>query len=284
MSAALPFPAACAVHFASAHVAFILELMKWQRWFGAGVLAVSFVAAIPAAVRAAGMMLVPATSTTPAIPVYVVKPQGRGPFPALVILHGCEGFSGFTAVAADRLAFTGYVVAALDTLTPNGIPPCTNKDATSATSDDARAALAWLRTQPYVVPERLGVIGFSMGAGAALNLVDPPGRAAPPPPGLRAVVAFYPGCAGYDGNVAVPVAIFIGALDQITPAAACAKFAAAGGGKAVELNTYPGATHGFLVPGPDHDFAGTPVRYDAIAAADAAIKIDRFFALNLKAP
>jgi dienelactone hydrolase len=240
---------------------------------------------IPADVRAAGMMLIPATSTTPAIPAYVVKPDGAGPFPAVVILHGCEGFSGFTAVAADRLAFTGYVVAALDTLTPNGIPPCTNKDATRVTSDDARAALSWLRTQPYVAPDRLGVMGFSMGASAALNLVDPPGRvASPPPPGLRAVVAFYPDCAGYDGNVTVPVAIFIGALDQITPAAACAKFAAAGGGKAVELNTYPGATHGFVIPGPDREFAGTPVRYDAIATADAAIKTGRFFALNLKAP
>jgi dienelactone hydrolase len=247
-------------------------------------LAVIALALCPAGARAASMLLVPATSTTPAIPAYVVKPSGAGPFPAVVILHGCEGFNGIAAVAADRLATLGYVVAALDTLTPNNIPPCTKQDATGVTAGDARAALAWLAARPDVIPDRLGIIGFSMGAGAALNLVDPAGGPAAPPPGLRAVVAYYPPCSGHDGNVAVPVAIFIGALDQVTPAAACTAFAGAGGGKPVLLNTYPGATHGFLIPGPDREFAGTPVRYDEIATADSAIKTARFFAQYLKAP
>jgi dienelactone hydrolase len=247
-------------------------------------LAVCAVAMRPGVARAASLLLVPATSTTPAIPAYVVKPDGPGPFPAVVILHGCEGFNGLAAVAADRLAKLGYVVVALDTLTPNGIPPCTHQDATNATADDARAALAWLATRPDVIADRLGIMGFSMGAGAALNIVDPAGRPASLPPGLRAVVAYYPGCVGHDGNVAVPVAIFIGALDQIASAAACATFAAAGGAKPVLLNTYPGATHAFVIPGPDREFAGTPVRYDEIATADSAIKTARFFAQYLKAP
>jgi dienelactone hydrolase len=258
--------------------------MKRLPWFGLPALIACALTASPPPASAASMMLVPATATTPAIPAYVVKPDGAGTFPAVVILHGCEGFNGFAAVAADRLAVLGYVVAALDTLTPNGIAPCTNQDATNATADDARAALAWLATQPNVMPDRLGIIGFSMGAGAALNLIDPAGHPASPPPGLRALVAYYPGCAGHDGNVAVPVAIFIGALDQVTPAAACATFAAAGGRSPVLLNTYPGATHGFLIPGPDRDFFGTPVRYDGVATADSAIKTARFFAQYLQAP
>ena len=257
--------------------------MKRLPWFASVAIALCALAFAPAGARAASIVLLPVTSMTPAIPAYVVKPDGPGPFPAIVILHGCEGFNGFEAVAADRLAFAGYVVAALDTLTPNGIPPCTNRDATNATADDARAALAWLATQPYVVADRLGVMGFSMGGGAALALADPANHAAPPP-GLRAVVSYYPPCAGHDGNAAVPIAIFIGALDQVTPAAQCATFAAVGGGKPVQLNTYPGATHGFLVPVPDHDFGGKPVRYDAIATEDSAIKVGRFFGQYLKAP
>src|SRR6185312_14317197 len=49
---------------------------------------------------------------------YLVKPDGRGPFPAVVILHGCSGFSSVYAITAERLKSWGYVALAVDSLGP----------------------------------------------------------------------------------------------------------------------------------------------------------------------
>ncbi len=122
-----------------------------------------------------------------------------------------------------------------------------------------------------------------MGALAALDLIDPEdAHAAATPPGVRAAVAYYPNCDGRAPGVAVPLAIFDGDADRITPAAPCAAFAkaAAAAGKRVDLTTYPGATHGFLIPG-ERTFFGEPVRFDADAAADSARKTAAFLARYL---
>jgi dienelactone hydrolase len=232
--------------------------------------ALAAIAAPPA--RAAVLLTVPATKTTPAIGVYVVRPDGKGPFPAVLFLHGCTGFDGFLAVAADRLAARGYIGVALDALGPRGVQnACGGKDDADETGA-ARATLAWLQKQPYVIPDRLGVVGFSMGADAALSLIDT--HDAAPPAGLRVAAAYYPSCEDRDGLVSVPVAIFDGDADKVTPAAPCAAMAHAGAaaGKPITITTYPGATHGFDLPGPDRTFFGEPVHYDPSASADAALQ------------
>jgi dienelactone hydrolase len=132
-----------------------------------------------------------------------------------------------------------------------------------------------MRTQPYIDPNRLAIVGFSMGADSALTLIDTHG--APPPPGVRVVADFYPACESYDGLVTVPLAIFDGDADRIAPAAPCAAMVKAGtaAGKSLTITTYPGATHGFDVPGADRTFYGQPVRFDQAAATDAALQTFR---------
>jgi dienelactone hydrolase len=238
----------------------------------------------PLRANAGAMTAVPATATSPAVPVYIARPVGPGPFPAVLLLHGCDGFNGFAAVAADRLTRLGYVAVALDSLGPQEpYAGCGDRDGSTDEAADARATLAWMRTLPYVSADRLAVIGFSMGASAVLNLVDPREPGAPAPAGLRAAVAFYPNCDRRDGNVAVPLRIFDGDADQITPAAPCAALAKAGAaaGKPVEITTYPGATHGFQIPG-EHTFFGQPIRYDEAATKDSAQKVEQFLAASLK--
>jgi dienelactone hydrolase len=123
-----------------------------------------------------------------------------------------------------------------------------------------------------------------MGGNAILALIDPIGAAVPPPAGVRVAIAYYPGCAGHDGNVTVPLAIFDGDADKITPAAPCAAMVKAGtaAGKTLQITTYPGATHGFVVPGPDFTFFGEPIRFDPEAAADSAGKAVALLAKYLK--
>jgi dienelactone hydrolase len=230
------------------------------------------IGALPAS--AAVMLTVPATAKTPPIGVYVARPKGAGPFPAVLFLHGCEGFNGLLAVAADKLAAHGYVGVALDSLGPHGVQTACDGNSDGGETDAARATLAWMRTQSYVVPDRLGVVGFSMGADAALTLIDTHGSA---PAGLRMAAAYYPSCEDRDGLVSVPLAIFDGDADKVTPAAPCAAMAHAGAaaGKPITITTYPGATHGFDLPGPDRTFFGEPIHFDQTASADAALQTFR---------
>jgi dienelactone hydrolase len=236
-------------------------------------LALGGIGALPAS--AAVMLTVPATAKTPPIGVYVARPRGAGPFPAVLFLHGCEGFDGFVAVAADRLAAHGYVGVALDALGPHGMQTACNGNNDGGETDAARATLTWLRSQPYVLPDRLGVVGFSMGADAALTMIDT--RGSVPPPGLRVAAAYYPSCDDRDGLVSVPLAIFDGDADKVAPAAPCAAMVHAGAaaGKPITITTYPGATHGFDLPGPDRTFFGQPIHFDQAASADAALQTFR---------
>jgi len=247
-------------------------------------LALALVWLVPAHANAGAMTSVPPTSTSPAVPVYIARPLGSGPFPAVLLLHGCDGFNGFGAVYADRLTRLGYVAVALDSLGPvEPFAGCSDRDGSTDEAADARATLAWMRTLPYVSADRLAVIGFSMGGAAVLNLVDARKHPEPPPKGLRAAVAFYPNCEGRDGNVTVPLRIFDGDADTITPAPPCEALAKAGkaAGKPVEITVYPGATHGFQIPG-DHSFFGQPIRYDEAATKDSAAKVEQFLAASLK--
>lgn len=52
---------------------------------------------------------------------YLARPQGSGPFPAVVVLHGCGGFHEDMLAWADRLRRWGYVALAVDSFGPRGI-------------------------------------------------------------------------------------------------------------------------------------------------------------------
>ena len=96
-------------------------------------------------------------------------------FPPCCSYTAAGGFTGFEAVAADKIAAHGYVGVALDSIGPGhpGRGPAATEAGDRVEADDARATLAWLRTQPDVDPDRLAVVGFSMGGIAVLDLVDP---------------------------------------------------------------------------------------------------------------
>src|SRR3970040_1195558 len=90
-------------------------------------------------------------------PMYVElrRPQGQGPFPALVLLHGCSGITSVQRDWAERLSEWGYVC-------------WSGRDGRGSYAErvqDARSALGYLRRQPFVDPRRIGAIGWSMGAG-----------------------------------------------------------------------------------------------------------------------
>src|SRR5262249_13189168 len=91
------------------------------------------------------------------IPATLVKPDGPGPFPAVVMLHDCSGLgptsSGAPARWAGELVSRGYVVLIPDSFTSRGYPGgiCSEPSPTNPgvftvqRARDAHAALAHLR-------------------------------------------------------------------------------------------------------------------------------------------
>jgi len=118
------------------------------------------------------------TTTTPngtseQIPVELAKPEGPGPFPAVVIMHDCSGLgprsSGAPGRWAGELVGRGYVVLMPDSFTTRGHPDGLCTDASRSRDNvsparrvrDAYAALAHLRTLPYVDGTHVGLMGGS---------------------------------------------------------------------------------------------------------------------------
>jgi dienelactone hydrolase len=235
---------------------------------------------------AAGNVTIPATGTLPAITGDLERPSGSGPFPAVLILHGCEGFGPLDVQTAQALARQGYAALAIDTLTPQHLKnACTDSGSIPTSARLAYVSLAWLAQQPFVTSDRLGIVGFSMGSIETLALVDPLSPR-PPPPGLRAAVTYYPACAQRSPNVGVPLLILDGVADDWTPAAPCQALAqaASAAGNTVKIVTYPGVTHAFNQPsnGSGKTYLGHHLVYDAAATQDASEQAAAFLATYLK--
>jgi dienelactone hydrolase len=230
------------------------------------------VAALTVSARAGENTTVPASAALPAIPAYIAQPAAAGARPAILILHGCEGYSRRYARIADQFALHGYVAVAIDTLRPRGVRnACQESSASRLEAEYARATLAWMRNRPEVDDTRLALLGYSMGAIATLDLVDPQ-HPSTPPAGVRAAVAYYPACRNRTAaNLRTPLLILIGTADDWTPAAPCRDLAAAGArlGAPVTIVQYQDATHAFNVARPARVAYGHHLQFDAAAALDA---------------
>ena len=219
----------------------------------------------------------------PQLSGYLTRPDGTGPFPAVVVLHGCSGFFGGYADIADRVRDWGYVALAVDSLGPRAVTsPC---NLSVGQEYDAETALHYLSQQDFVDPARVAVLGYSMGGGSALRIAQRGGVAAEFDEKFRAAVAYYPWCGGINTAMAVPTMILIGTLDDWTPAAACRELAdrLQKDSAPVDLTIYPGAYHAFnfatLKTG--RSYLGHWLEYSDAAAKDAEVKLRAFLAANL---
>ena len=186
------------------------------------------------------------------------RPNGAGPFPAVVAMHGCGGLwtkSGGLAARekdwAERFVGAGYVVLFADSFKARGIRQiCSEheRDITPADrADDAKAAADWLAAQPYVDKARLGLMGWSHGAMSVLAALSP--GLLGEPPRYKVAIAMYPGCRKQlqqaNWRPSVPLSLFIGAADDWTQPGPCRELAEREGFRFV---AYPGAYHGFDSP------------------------------------
>jgi len=227
------------------------------------------------------------------VPATLYRPDGPAPFPAIVLLHGCEGITNTERTWASWFLGAGYEVVMPDSLAPrNTLGLCAAGDSSFRDHAlDALDALIALRSRPEVHPARIAVIGWSHGGGAILEAASAQmvAEVKPPGGGFAAAIAVYPHCASFlPGGIASPLLILAGGSDDEEPPAGCVARATQlrNAGAPIDWHVYPEATHVFDVPGPDRVVRQNKrtfhLRYDEAATQDARTRIAQFLADHLR--
>jgi dienelactone hydrolase len=200
---------------------------------------------------------------------YLYKPKGAGPFPAVVVLHGCTGLMQGDSVHplygawGERLSSRGFVALLPDSMGSRGhgdlcaFQPANERPVQPGREmpRDAYGALAYLRTLPDVQANNVAIFAQSFGAIATMfaiaSDVAPRGTTSD----FKAAVLFYPACAVFlkrepKWAPRMSTLLLMGEDDNWTPAAPCKELFARlkGGPVAVEAHYYKGAYHAFDNP------------------------------------
>jgi dienelactone hydrolase len=230
-----------------------------------------------AAAAAPQQVDIPSSSGTLRAELY--KPEGDGPFPTVIALHGCGGLAGHSEPVlpryrdwAEQLVKNGKAVLLPDSYGSRGLgPQCRVRErrltARRERVADIMAARQWLMQQPWVAHDRISLIGWANGASALLWAVRPQLSRRASEPDFRAAVAFYPDCrisAGLGWSARVPTLLLIGAKDDVSSPPACRQMidGARGRSALTRIVVFPGAYH-------DFDRANLPL-HAAAGSSDAA--------------
>jgi dienelactone hydrolase len=218
----------------------------------------------------------------------IILPAGAPPYPAVVVLHGCNGVSQSTRVWTRRLASWGYAALLIDSFTPRGIQNVCGHGMEFSGRErakDALAAAAYLRTRTDVDPDRIGLLGYSHGGWSALAAARKSAVTESGTKPFAAVVAYYPSCPSGAPPLVSDVQILIGDADDWSPVKRCtdmvARYAEADMHRPL-LKIYPGALHSFDVKRPDRVYFGHRLGYDAKDAADSFELAKQFLDSHLR--
>jgi dienelactone hydrolase len=208
------------------------------------------------------------------------KPDGDGPFPVVIALHGCGGLSTHSESVqpryrewAEQLLKAGNAVLFPDSYGSREVgPQCRVKEgrvlARRERLADIMAARKWLVEQPWAERSRISLLGWANGASALLWAVRPQLSSRNVEPDFRSAVAFYPDCrisSGLGWSARVPTLLLIGAKDDVSSPPACRQMVDGARGRSAltRIVVYPSAYH-------DFDRANFPLRATA-ETSDAAL-------------
>jgi dienelactone hydrolase len=226
------------------------------------------------------------------LPARLTLPDGPGPFPVVILLHGCGGIGRGLSLDAwvTRLNGWGYGALVVDSFAPRDVATVCAPGNQHLVTDADRAgdvinAALFLQTQPGVDPGRIGVIGFSHGGGTAATVTR--ATFTDPHPGLlKAVVDYYGPCRRAELHGSVPLLALAGEDDTWgNPARSCTTFSQQlRPDQPFQVVTYPGTVHAFdnaaLVSRIYEE--GHPMQYNPASAADSYARVRTFLDRWLK--
>jgi len=212
----------------------------------------------------------PTEASTPSVGMGIFKPDGNGPFPALVLLHQCSGLLARAKNPnlsmldwAKEAVARGYVAFLLDSLSQRDATTLCNGPQKGVTFPrgvkDVLQAAEHLRSLPYVDKKRIAMAGFSWGAMVGVLASSKSwGTALAAGERVSAIVSVYPGCPSLKFQTGVPyeianpdidrpLLVLMGEDDNETLPSVCIPKleAAKAAGAPVEWHVYPKTTHCF---------------------------------------
>jgi dienelactone hydrolase len=230
-------------------------------------------------------------------------PVGVGPFPAVLLFHGCGGRRAFLDRYMEAVTRAGVAAVSIDSFSPRGwsraralATVCTGLELPGhRRAGDVLAGVWGVSRLAGVDPTRLALAGWSHGGWAIMDLMTMaltrPGEAgvADPDPGLldgvKALALAYPYCGpGALSRVRAwrrtpDVFAFVGDADRVAHTRACLRAfeRTRGAGARIETWVVPGATHAF----DEASGGGSAFRFDAALAREAEGRMARFLADRL---
>jgi carboxymethylenebutenolidase len=206
-------------------------------------------------------------------------PQGKGPFPAIIVIHEWWGLNDWVKDQASKLSDQGYEALAIDlyrgkvATTPDEAHQIMRGVPEDRAKRDLHAAFEFLASQSSVKKDRIGAIGWCMGGGYALDV-------ALQEPTLAADVINY-GHLATDTDalkkINAPILGLFGAQDKGISPDDVHKFEQTMKqlGKKIEVKIYDDAGHAFENP-------NNKEGYRATDTADAWQRIVNFLSAKLK--
>ncbi len=235
---------------------------------------------------------------------YSYVPSDQGHFPTLIAIPGCSGISSDNPTAeksnpqlreddllfrrhyrymAEKLKAEGFVVLLLNIHAAEGLlTACADPIDSERIAEYINEAVAWARELPYVDPDKLHIIGWSMGGGGVLKWLDGPRNEAT---SVRSAIAVYPSCNRHENlSISMPVLMLLGGSDDIADPTICKNLVNSVAIKQqITVDSYPGPRHGFDVEDapPVLDIGnGMTVGYQKEAAEASWVAILQFLAMH----
>jgi dienelactone hydrolase len=178
------------------------------------------------------------------------RPEGPGPFPAVMMVPGCSGFDAdfqkeFYNGVQSQLVALGFVTLRVNSLAVRHATSCWQGIYPADGANDIYIAAEYLLQQPFVKKGAINIIGWSWGGAAALSALRPAESQEAIP--VDAVVAYFPACnyvQTWDSEI--PVLVLVGSLDNVAPYSKCEKlFSSVPQPDKITVRIYDGAHHAF---------------------------------------
>jgi len=163
---------------------------------------------------------------TPDMGAYISMPEGKGPFPGVMVFQEAFGVNQHIRNVADRIAKEGYVAIAPELFhrtAPMGfesgytdfelVKPHFAGISFEGLEADVKACYDWLLQQPEVIHDKIGTIGFCLGGRVSYiaNVVIP----------VSAAISYYgagiPPLLDKVSDMHAPHLFFWGGLDKHIP-------------------------------------------------------------------
>lgn len=224
----------------------------------------------------------------------VIKPRSNGPYPTVIVGHGCDGLKKNPALLdwARELNSWGYNAVFYDSFESKGVSGdivCTRyveSVSPAYRAKEAEVAAKWIKEQPWH-KGKIGYIGESHGGATAIRIA----KEANTESNISAVAAYYPWCQVvalgsitlnkknslpyYGQFMNIPTQLHLAEADDWTPSSECKQIQNA------EIFEYAGATHAFDLNYPDRKLFGHTLKYDRKATALSRERVKKFLSENL---